>query len=180
MPTSNFRNISAIMRLIVGINPMSVLDVGIGFGKYGFPMREYLELWDGREKYGRSNWQRTIHGIEVCEDYIDEIQLAIYDHIYIGEALEELSKIARAFDLILLIDVLEHFYKDGGFKLLNRCKEKTRNIIICVPAPVRKQGAAFGNPYERHISKWDHEDFKKAFSEYTNIAADGHLIWWHK
>jgi hypothetical protein len=38
------------MDLIISVKPFSFLDVGSDFGKYGILCREYLELWDGRER----------------------------------------------------------------------------------------------------------------------------------
>ena len=53
MPSSQHYHISKIMDLIININPMSILDIGTGFGKYGVLCREYLELWDGRHNYSQ-------------------------------------------------------------------------------------------------------------------------------
>jgi hypothetical protein len=36
---------------IIALKPKSILDIGTEFGKYGVLCREYLELWDGRQKY---------------------------------------------------------------------------------------------------------------------------------
>ncbi len=43
MPTSHLYQISDILEIISLIRPRSVLDVGVGFGKYGLLAREYLE-----------------------------------------------------------------------------------------------------------------------------------------
>ena len=65
VPSSDFNQIGPIVELIVLANPQSVLDVGCGFGKYGVLAREYLELWDGRQRYG--DWTRRIDAIEAFE-----------------------------------------------------------------------------------------------------------------
>ena len=49
MPTGNKYVIVPMIKLIEQINPKSVFDVGIGFGKWGFLLREYLDVWDWDE-----------------------------------------------------------------------------------------------------------------------------------
>ena len=51
MPFSHFTQLNTILELITLTDPMSMLDIGVGFGKYGVLAREYLELRDGREAY---------------------------------------------------------------------------------------------------------------------------------
>jgi len=71
MPTSHLYQVIDIMELILFTSPESILDVGVGFGKYGFLSREYLELWDGRGKY--CDWKIRIDGIEAYKDYITPV-----------------------------------------------------------------------------------------------------------
>ena len=152
MPSSNPDQISRIMGIILRDKPGSVLDIGIGFGKYGFLCREYLELWDGREVY--HEWKRRIDGIEVFKDYITPLQDMIYDRIYVGNALDVLPNLTFTYDLILLIDVLEHFIEDEGYRLLHECRSKGRKILVSTPKNIRTQGAAFGNDHETHRFQW--------------------------
>jgi hypothetical protein len=42
MPTSHPHQLNQIVELIMLTDPHSLLDVGIGFGKYGVLAREYL------------------------------------------------------------------------------------------------------------------------------------------
>jgi len=152
MPSSHPNQISRIMQIVLRRKPDSVLDIGIGFGKYGFLCREYLELWDGREAY--RDWKRRIDGIEVFEAYVTDLQRRIYDRIYIGDALDVLPSIDGVYDLILLIDVLEHFSFADGCRLLEACRVKGRGVLVATPKQVRAQGAAFGNEHETHRFQW--------------------------
>ena len=43
--------ITDIMQLITIANPKSILDIGVGFGKYGYLSREYLEIWTKNKNY---------------------------------------------------------------------------------------------------------------------------------
>ena len=73
------------MDCIVTLNPKSVLDVGVGFGKYGVLCREYLELWDGRGEY--SQFLRRIDGVEVFANYITPLHKYVYDKVYTQDIL---------------------------------------------------------------------------------------------
>jgi 2-polyprenyl-3-methyl-5-hydroxy-6-metoxy-1,4-benzoquinol methylase len=157
MPSSNSNQISHIIEIVRKLNPNSVLDIGTGFGKFGFLCREYLELWDGREKY--NDWQRRIDGIEVYEKYVTSLQKLIYDNIYIGNALDVVPTLDHKYDLIMIIDVLEHFKSEEGRKLLKDCTRVGRNILISTPKDASNQGAVFGNEYESHKSQWTKEQF---------------------
>jgi len=121
MPSSHWYQLNEIMELIIFTQPKSILDVGIGFGKYGFLLREYLELYDGREEY--NDWKRTIDGIEIFKNYITSLNKMIYDKIYIGDALDILPTLDKKYDLILLVDILEHFDYDDGIRLLKMCEQ---------------------------------------------------------
>lgn len=124
-------------------NPQSVLDIGCGRGKYGLLCREYLEDWNGGE--------RIIDAVEAFPPYVTDLIRGIYDHVYIGDASEVLVTTPMRYDLYLLIDVLEHFSKEDGHKLLDLCKG---DILVATPKQVREQGAVNGNEYEIHKSQW--------------------------
>jgi len=159
MPSSHCLQINEIMKFITKTNPQKLLDIGVGFGKYGFLSREYLELWDGRQKY--NDWKRTIDGIEVFKEYITPVHDLIYNKIFIGNAIDIVPTIEEKYDLILLIDVLEHFDYEVGLKLLQECDKHGRNILISVPKSIGSQGESFGNPYETHRFQWQECHFNK-------------------
>lgn len=159
MPSSHWHQLNEIMELIALANPKSVLDVGVGFGKYGFLSREYLELWDGRQKY--SDWQRRIDGIEVCEGYLTPVHDFVYDRIYLGDAAEIIPTLQMRYDLILLVDILEHFDHEEGVKLLSDCQRVGKGILISTPKNVTYQQDAFGNPHEAHKCQWREHHFRR-------------------
>jgi len=152
MPTSHFSQLNEIVQLIVYTDPQSILDIGPGFGKYGFLAREFLELWDGREEL--SKWTRRIEGIEAFPDYLTPVHEFAYDRVHIGDAAEIVAGLEDSYDLILMIDVLEHFDYERGLELVSRCLRIGRNLIISTPKNIGRQEAAFGNPYEVHRFQW--------------------------
>ena len=158
MPTSQYHQINQILQLITLTNPKSVLDMGVGFGKYGFLTREYLDIFYGRMQKD-TEWKITLDGIEAFENYINPVHHYIYNELFIGNALEILPTLNKRYDLVLLIDVLEHFVLEEGIKILAECRKKGRNIIISVPKSWYTQNMAFGNEYETHRAHWRKEDF---------------------
>src|SRR5687767_1397928 len=106
MPTSYMKAISTIMETVVEVNPESILDIGVGFGKYGLLCREALDIPVG--KYHKSAWNIRIDGIEIFEEYRNPVHDYVYDKVYYGNVNELIDSLSD-YDLILLIDVLEHF-----------------------------------------------------------------------
>jgi SAM-dependent methyltransferase len=156
LPSSQHYHISKIMDLVIGLKPNSVLDIGAGFGKYGILCREYLELWDGRQVYGE--FTRRIDAIEAFEEYITPIHKFVYNHVYVDDVLEIIDRLDFSYDLVLLVDVLEHFDKDKGTLLVRKILAKNRGVIISTPKKVSNQIDAFGNEYEIHRSQWTQKE----------------------
>ncbi len=157
MPTSHPHQLNEIVELVVLTNPKSLLDIGIGNGKYGFLAREFLEIYAAQQDYGQRS--HRIDGVEAYPRYVTDIHRAIYDSIFIGDALEVLPKLEIRYDLILLVDVLEHFTRDDGMAILDWCVRRARNVIVSTPLFVEGQEDSFSNPYEIHKSQWTAKDF---------------------
>jgi hypothetical protein len=164
MPTSNISQVVKIMEVIKMANPVSILDIGVGFGKYGFLAREYLELWDGSDCY--KTWRRRIDGIEIFSGYITPVHHFIYNEIYIGNTLEILPNITEKYDLILLIDVIEHFTFEEGMTLLNLAKARAKTVLISTPKHIGVQGSVFGNSFETHKFQWEKSNFSNFRQNY--------------
>ena len=131
---------------------MSVLDIGIGFGKFGFLAREYTDVLHGRY-FDR---ETRIDGIEIFENYITQLQREIYNHIYIGNAIDILPTLGR-YDMIICSDVLEHLSEQDGTGLLDLIKDRCKFAMIVTPVTVLYQEALYNNEHERHISAWSKE-----------------------
>jgi hypothetical protein len=159
VPSSRHHQITKIVEVIVALRPNSVLDIGVGFGKYGVLAREYLEMWDN-ESYEKSAWRYRIDGIEAFEPYLTPLHNYVYDHIYIGDACDIVPRLDHKYDLVLLIDVLEHMEKEVGTALLNQLRQKADGILICVPNEFTVQNDLFGNPYEIHRTFWSKRELR--------------------
>jgi hypothetical protein len=62
--------------------------------------------------------------------------------------------------LVLLIDVLEHFNREEGLKLLELCQNIAKGVIVSTPKTFQEQKDMFDNVFETHQSSWKKSDFK--------------------
>jgi hypothetical protein len=152
--------------------------VGLGNGKIGFLARDLLDVMLG-ERYRKKDWKVRIDGIEIFEDYIQEHQRAIYDKIYIGDAIEVMNNLG-IYDLVLLCDVVEHFEELEARELVNKCFDHCRShVIVGIPLGDNwKQPAIYGNPHEEHRSFWTANEFEpmaesKAYFTFPTLGAYG-------
>jgi len=159
MGTSNWQNISYCIDILKKINPTSVLDVGVGFGRWGIICREFLDVWTG--KVFREDWRVIVHGIEGFKDNIDEYHKYFYDEIIFGDALEKIDDTPlQKYDLAILGDVLEHFNKNEGIQFLKKCLQKSKFVLIAIPLGKNwPQTDLYGNKFEAHRSVWRLGDF---------------------
>jgi 2-polyprenyl-3-methyl-5-hydroxy-6-metoxy-1,4-benzoquinol methylase len=141
------------------LSPKSVLDLGCGFGKYGVLCREILDARFGRCR--PEQWEASIVGVEVHKAYINPAWM-LYDAIWSREFLgRDDQDDYRGWDLVLLIDALEHLDPRDGRRSLAFLVGVNKHLIVSVPNGVMEQGETFGNPYEAH--RWTFngvEEFK--------------------
>ena len=163
MPTSTMSQVSTIMSLVGEIKPASVIDVGIGYGKYGFLCRELLEFMGGAPpRFSTMDDTQTaqesavvIDGIEAYEESVTPLHRLIYGRLFVGDALEMLPTIAtKTYDLALAIDILEHFEEPDGRRFIAELVRVARAVIIATPRDMAVQGAVHGNEWETHRAEW--------------------------
>jgi hypothetical protein len=175
MPTSPYSHLNYFVEILNAVRPQSILDIGLGNGKLGFIARDLLDVMLG-QRHHRRDWQIRLEGTEAYGDYIQDHQRAIYDNIHIGDAYEVIDRL-DIFDVVVLGDVLEHFPKEKGWLLLDKCMAHARiGIILFLPlGDGWKQSAIYGNSYEEHRSTWYAEEFPAMSCDYRllNYPAAG-------
>ncbi|MFH1888959.1 MAG: hypothetical protein ABH806_02580 [Candidatus Omnitrophota bacterium] len=163
------------MDMITILNPHSILDVGVGFGKYGVLCREYLELWNRSDNY--RGFTRRIDGVEIFEDYLTPLHKFAYDNLYIGDIVELATKSDFRYDLVLLIDILEHLDKAAGRKLVNDLMQRNEGVLLAVPKDIGIQGSSFNNPHERHKTGWTKRQLCKLGSVIYLNNSSSHIVY---
>jgi SAM-dependent methyltransferase len=159
VPTSEFRQIPYVVEVLARERPRSVLDVGAGYGKYGFLAREFADA-------------QRVDAIDVTEP-----RFAAYDHVWLGD-LREIDRVlpaeAPVYDLALFIDVIEHFEKPEGYAVLDQLVSRARSVLVTTPWGFRPQEIP-GMPYETHRSGWLPWDFTRRYRVQKWRAFPGHL-----
>lgn len=170
MPTSNIGSIPLIMDAILRKHRYhqelkSILDIGIGYGKYGLLCREYITPFDIMD----DTWKRLrLDGVEVFPTYIKPYSLGIYSNIFVMDIRKFCEDPRRwckesSWDMILLLDIIEHMNKEEGIQVIRKLSEFSRWILICTPELLKfyPQAVKQYHPKERHVSLWEIEDFEQ-------------------
>ncbi len=156
-------NITDILEIIRKINPVKILDVNVGFGRWGILCRELLER-DNQGKIRRPDlWNLKIDGVEHIEStYLQSYHDIFYDNIYRQDINGFLENHIDLYDLTIFSDILENTDKVKAFSMINNAMEISRFILVYV-----KLGDHNTNDLER-VSVWTQEDFMN-YSLVNNI-----------
>jgi hypothetical protein len=161
MPLSIYTGLEDALSAIVALRPRAVLDGGIGFGLWGHLLRQYLDVWGGRESRGQ--WACRIDGIELVEARIQPHSRWLYDEVIVGDICEVVPRRARevAYDVILYGDVLEHLDKAAALSLLDASVSLATTAVV-VRIPLGDGWRAEGRTEaDHHRSHWTRDDFER-------------------
>lgn len=168
MPSSYTQNIPFVMAALERMCPGErhrFLDVGTGYGKYAFLIRERLDDF---------RWQHTIDGVEIFEDYLLRSRAGfLYDGFYIGNFLD-FEPPGSLYDVTLLIDVLEHFEAGDAALVLSKALRMSKHVLVVTPVGY-EQGARDGNEHEAHLSEWDY-NVMFAFAENYSMGVNLEIL----
>jgi len=155
MPSSMHQNISMMVEEIIRTNPKTILDIGIGFGKYGFLAREFLETH--YDKVYPEQWKVKIDGVEIWDRYVEKFcwLKKFYNQVYIGDICDLVDKLGD-YELIIAGDVIEHIEKKKATILLGKLLNKSiKKFLLSIPlGDWTGNMIADNNPYEKHLSIW--------------------------
>lgn len=140
MPTSNLLVWPEIISLVHQVPHSRILDVGPGYGKASMLLREYLNVKPDR-----------IDAIELEKSYVEAFGLTVhYDDVLIGDVCDLPASEFGRWDLVLMVDVLEHIADEKAFALLRRI-----GCRVIIGTPVDWFQTDDGLPEsEKHRSHW--------------------------
>ncbi len=158
MPSSFIVNAPSVVSGIVEANPRFVLDIGPGWGKYGLMAREYVRV------------VQRVDALEVPEGRKPH-QDCIYDTVFEGRAESVSDAFLADYELVMLIDVIEHMTKPAGKRFLHVARQSGTPLLVSTPKVFEEQDAVDGNPFERHLSLWAMNDFG-GFQHTLDLSTD--------
>ena len=97
--------------------------------------------------------------------------------MYIGNAAEILDRNELNYDLVLLIDVLEHFEKEQGVDLIKKILKNNRGVLISIPKDIGLQEDAFKNTYETHRANWSKKELSKFGDHYFRYDDANNIVY---
>ena len=120
-------------------------------------------------------WNRIAKYKYAIEKYKQEIG----DNWQFVDNLEDLFINDNKYDLFTAFDCIEHLTKEDGLNLLKYIEDKFNKKLFFTPRGFLRQDETTHpkliseNPWQKHISGWDENDFKK-FNYETIILSDFH------
>lgn len=158
--TSATENIKTILDIIEKENPKKILDVGTGFGKFSVLIRE--AILSGRAEREKDMLPMDDLIINCAEEapyfYNKPCHQQLYNNHWHDDVMKMPTELVNDHDLVLIIDVLEHWEKELAKKWLSQI---TTKVLFSTPKRVH----FFKEKYydaRNHISQWTEEDFKEA------------------
>jgi len=136
----------------------TILDVGMGFGKWGFLIRDTFDSGTA-QNFKKKDWKINITGVETFTKLITPVQKHLYNKIIKKNIFDSIDELVK-YDLVIMGDVIEHIEKQRAYKLLDELFKHTDNILVSTPLGFMPQGAWAGNNNETHLSGWEPADFK--------------------
>jgi len=129
-------------------NAKTILDVGCGKGT---PMY-----------FINKNRKFKAVGIDIFKPYLDEARgKEIYQCLILGD-VSYLPFKDKSFDVIICMEVLEHFEKEDGEKVLDELERVGRSqILLTTPIRRYKQDPYDGNPNQEHRYIWQMGQLKE-------------------
>jgi hypothetical protein len=99
-------------------------------------------------------------GIDIDAKSIEQARAKdLHDEYILGDFMT--MKLERAFDVVVLSHVIEHFDRGTGWRVLQRIEQISRHLVyVETPNGFLEQTDYDGNPFMRHLSGWFAHDFQ--------------------
>ena len=166
--SSSLRHVSPIIETVLALAPHSVVDLGMGTGKYGFLLREQHDMARVRDE----DWELRLVGVEGYGQYVGDLQRRIYDDVIVSDVRDYLAQTDERFDVALALDILEHFTPEDGEAFLGAALDRARHVVILTPIAYYTQDGHL-NGLEHHKSWWPSRALQAAAER---LGADASVI----
>jgi hypothetical protein len=179
MATSPWAHIHTVIELVAHLRPTTLLDIGKGFGKYGLLLHEYV----GMDRLKRPNPNMTIadqssiviDAVECNTDYLWPHISQFYRKVFQGR-IEHIYASLSGYDLVLLIDVIEHLSPEFGKELLLHFSGTGASVIVTTPRVFFQQDL-FDSTAEQHVSLWAPREIGSLQLPFDYMAVEGSWVY---
>jgi ubiquinone/menaquinone biosynthesis C-methylase UbiE len=147
--------------IIPKIEGSSILDIGAGYGKWGFLSKKYY--W---QISGNYETQPVVAGIDIFLPHLKSLKrMDSYDFLVNSDAANIPFK-DHSFDTIIAAEIIEHMKKEDGFRFVSEIKRVAKKRVI-VTTPNFKSirpghiGIDGFNKFEGHLSFWSVSELQR-------------------
>ena len=115
-------------------------------------------------KLFKKNPELNLHlvGVDAFSPYIQKnIEIEKIHDEYIEMNILDINFEEKSFDCAIMIDVIEHIKKEDFINFLPKLEKIAKKIIIITPNGFIEQDTYDSNTYQKHLSGWTVEEFKK-------------------
>lgn len=143
---AGWQQIPFCIEAILDVSPLKVLDVGIGFGRWGMLIREFCT---GRKNGSASEESgMLVIGIETTRSEAPKHACLLYDQIHVGGAIEVIEAINERWNLVIF-DQLSH---DWSANTAHEALDKALNVsdYVLVSDPVLIDSKTVNNNRRRN------------------------------
>lgn len=152
-------NLVTIVGMIETLGPSSIVDIGPGWGKVGLIAREALTAQaveagdyepDPTKVVELVAWEPSVYFRRRAGRVLE----AVYDRVEWRSATVDDHPVG--FDLVLMVDVLEHLPKPEGAELVRALVADNIAVLVSTPREVMMYEPPFYGPdFAKHQSQWD-------------------------
>lgn len=137
-----------IINLLIPSGKLKMLDLGCGKGTAG--------------DYFNKDKKHELTGVDIFEQYIKECKSkACYSKV-INKDIRKIDFPKKSFDVVLLLQVVEHLKKAEALKLIKKAEKIARKVVVVsTPNGGCEQDVYDSNLYQKHLSIWSLKDFYK-------------------
>lgn len=141
-----------IMKKAIG-SPKTLLDLGCGNGDFSYDLFK--------------NDKFQITGVELYPESIKQAKSKnIYSKVVKGDIVKLPIGLKKHYDVVLVSQAIEHLTKKKGHKAIQEWEKRAKRVVIStpvgfVPFHQLELSEQDQNPYQKHLSGWEVEDFEK-------------------
>jgi hypothetical protein len=147
-----------VLDFLARVAPVSILDIGAGFGRWGFLCRCHFAMGHSLETVRPQSL--AIEAVEAFPGNVSSIYKAVYDKTHVGDVRDILPRLGN-YDVLICGDMIEHLEKHAALEVISEMKRHaSKAVVLVVPLGNCPQDALYGNEYEIHRSTWTADDFR--------------------